>query len=174
MYCHYCVHVYVCTCTCMCTCIVCTCLCICVHVLSLLCVCVCVYMYMYNVCVHVCVCVYVYMYCVYMYVYVCTCILCMCIVCTSCPVILFSFRHHAMNSSGIVLYAFTSFIAGIISSNFYHKINGENWVWNIMLTACLFAGKNDFLCICTVTSSILSIPLFIYLSIYSSVNLCIN
>lgn len=54
-------------------------------------------------------------------------------------------RHHAMNSSGIVLYAFTSFIAGIISSNFYHKINGENWVWNIILTACIFAAPFFFI-----------------------------
>ena len=138
-------YVYVCTCTCTCmcmcvhdcivyvcmsvhlhVCVVCTCMFMCVHVL---CVHVYVYMYMYCVEAHECV-------CVYMYTHY--------IICTSCPEILFSFRHHAMNSSGIVLYAFTSFIAGIISSNFYHKINGENWVWNIMLTACLFAGKNVF------------------------------
>jgi transmembrane 9 superfamily protein 1 len=48
-------------------------------------------------------------------------------------------RHHAMNSASILLYALTSFVAGYISSNFYHKMNGDNWVWNIILTASIFA-----------------------------------
>ncbi|XP_003385405.1 PREDICTED: transmembrane 9 superfamily member 1-like [Amphimedon queenslandica] len=48
-------------------------------------------------------------------------------------------RHHAMNSTSILLYALTSFIAGLVSTNFYRKINGESWVWNIILTSSLFA-----------------------------------
>ena len=49
-------------------------------------------------------------------------------------------RHHAMNSASILLYALTSFVAGFVSANFYRKINGENWVWNVVLTGSLFAG----------------------------------
>lgn len=48
-------------------------------------------------------------------------------------------RHHAMNSTAILLYAFTSCIAGYVSANFFKKIGGHNWVWNIVLTSCLFA-----------------------------------
>ena len=48
-------------------------------------------------------------------------------------------RHHAMNSAAILLYAFTSCIAGFVSSNLFKKIGGHNWVWNINLTACFFA-----------------------------------
>ena len=52
-------------------------------------------------------------------------------------------RHHAMNSASILLYALTSFIAGFVSANFYRKINGENWVWNVVLTGSLFAGLRE-------------------------------
>ena len=48
-------------------------------------------------------------------------------------------RHHAMNSTAVLLYAFTSCIAGYVSANFFRKIGGHNWVWNIVLTSCLFA-----------------------------------
>lgn len=48
-----------------------------------------------------------------------------------------------MNSASILLYALTSFIAGFVSSNFYRKINGNNWVWNIILTTSFFAGKHS-------------------------------
>lgn len=48
-------------------------------------------------------------------------------------------RHGAINSAGIVLYAFTSCIAGYVATNTYKKLGGENWVWNINLTSCLFA-----------------------------------
>ena len=56
------------------------------------------------------------------------------------PFITTPLRHHAMNSASILLYALTSFVAGFVSANFYRKINGENWVWNVVLTASLFAG----------------------------------
>ncbi len=48
-------------------------------------------------------------------------------------------RHHAMNSTAILLYAFTSCIAGYVSANFFKKIGGHNWVWNVVLTSSLFA-----------------------------------
>ena len=51
------------------------------------------------------------------------------------------FSHHAMNSAGILLYAFTSCVAGYVSARLYRKMNGDNWVWNVILTASMFAGK---------------------------------
>ena len=48
-------------------------------------------------------------------------------------------RHHAMNSTAVLLYAFTSSIAGYVSANLFKKIGGHNWVWNIVLTSSLFA-----------------------------------
>lgn len=46
-----------------------------------------------------------------------------------------------MNSAAILLYAFTACISGFTSANFFKKIGGHNWVWNIVLTASLFASK---------------------------------
>lgn len=48
-------------------------------------------------------------------------------------------RHHAMNSTAILLYAFTSCIAGYVSANLFKNIGGHNWVWNIVLTSSFFA-----------------------------------
>lgn len=44
-----------------------------------------------------------------------------------------------MNSAAILLYAFTSCISGFVSCNFFVKLGGHNWVWNIILTSCLFS-----------------------------------
>ena len=43
----------------------------------------------------------------------------------------------------IVLFSLVNIagISGYVSSNFYKKLSGDNWVWNIVLTSCLFAGK---------------------------------
>ncbi|XP_060068139.1 transmembrane 9 superfamily member 1-like [Ylistrum balloti] len=49
-------------------------------------------------------------------------------------------RHGAINSAGIILFAFTSCIAGYVAANMYRKLGGDNWVWNINLTSCLFAA----------------------------------
>ncbi|XP_059807458.1 transmembrane 9 superfamily member 1 [Hypanus sabinus] len=49
-------------------------------------------------------------------------------------------RHGAINSAAIVLYALTCCVAGYVSSNFYRKIGGERWVWNIVLTTSLFSA----------------------------------
>ena len=48
-------------------------------------------------------------------------------------------RHHSMNSAIVLLYAFTCCIAGYVSGNFFKQMGGHNWVWNIILTSCLFA-----------------------------------
>jgi transmembrane 9 superfamily protein 1 len=48
-------------------------------------------------------------------------------------------RHHAMNSTAILLYAFTSSIAGYVSAYLFKNIGGHNWVWNIVLTSSFFA-----------------------------------
>ena len=56
------------------------------------------------------------------------------------PLALFS--RHAMNSAGILLYAFTSCVAGYVSTRLYHKMNGDNWVWKVILTASMLAGKS--------------------------------
>ncbi|GCC41675.1 hypothetical protein chiPu_0025780 [Chiloscyllium punctatum] len=52
-------------------------------------------------------------------------------------------RHGAINSAAILLYALTCCIAGYVSSNFYRKIGGERWVWNIVLTTSLFSGERS-------------------------------
>ncbi|EDV23172.1 uncharacterized protein TRIADDRAFT_37943 [Trichoplax adhaerens] len=49
-------------------------------------------------------------------------------------------RHGSINTAAVLMYALTSFVAGYVSSNFYKKIGGENWVWNIVLTSTLFSA----------------------------------
>lgn len=48
-------------------------------------------------------------------------------------------RHHSMNSTAILLYAFTSCIAGYVSASLFKRIGGQNWVWNVVLTSSFFA-----------------------------------
>ena len=50
------------------------------------------------------------------------------------------FRHHSMNSAAILLYAFTSCVSGFVSAKLFRKLGGHNWVWNVVLTASLFAA----------------------------------
>lgn len=52
-------------------------------------------------------------------------------------------RHGAINSAAIVLYALTSCVSGYVSCSFYTQINGQRWVWNIILTSSLFSGESD-------------------------------
>ncbi|XP_014669374.1 PREDICTED: transmembrane 9 superfamily member 1-like isoform X2 [Priapulus caudatus] len=49
-------------------------------------------------------------------------------------------KHGSMNTASVILYAFTSWIAGYVSSRMYKRMNGENWVWNVNLTTCLFGA----------------------------------
>ncbi|XP_064416458.1 transmembrane 9 superfamily member 1 [Latimeria chalumnae] len=53
-------------------------------------------------------------------------------------------RHGAINSAAILIYALTCCISGYTSSNFYRKIGGERWVWNIVLTTSLFSAPFFF------------------------------
>lgn len=50
-------------------------------------------------------------------------------------------RHGAINSAAIVLYALTSCVSGYVSCSFYTQLNGQRWVWNIILTSSLFSGE---------------------------------
>ncbi|KAJ8413238.1 hypothetical protein AAFF_G00092340 [Aldrovandia affinis] len=49
-------------------------------------------------------------------------------------------RHGAINSAAIVLYALTSCVSGYCSCRFYTQIQGQRWVWNIILTSSLFSA----------------------------------
>lgn len=57
---------------------------------------------------------------------------------------MFNVHHHgSINSAAIVLYALTSCVSGYVSCSFYTQINGQRWVWNIILTSSLFSGENS-------------------------------
>lgn len=47
-------------------------------------------------------------------------------------------RHGSLIASGVILYAFTSCVAGFMSGRMYRQLQGEHWTWNIILTANLF------------------------------------
>ena len=54
---------------------------------------------------------------------------------------MFNVHHHgSINSAGVILYAFTSGISGYVASRMYKVLGGDNWVWNLNLTSCLFAA----------------------------------
>ncbi|KAI2649099.1 Transmembrane 9 superfamily member 1 [Labeo rohita] len=53
-------------------------------------------------------------------------------------------RHGAINSAAIVLYALTSCVSGYCSCSFYTQIQGQRWVWNIILTSALFSAPLFF------------------------------
>ncbi|XP_078486677.1 transmembrane 9 superfamily member 1 [Ciona intestinalis] len=48
--------------------------------------------------------------------------------------------HGSINTAAILLYALTSCIAGYVSSSYYRKFQGGNWVANIILTSSLFTA----------------------------------
>ncbi|CAF1000755.1 unnamed protein product [Rotaria magnacalcarata] len=47
-------------------------------------------------------------------------------------------RHGSLMASAVILYAFTSCVAGYMSGRMYRQLQGEHWTWNIILTANLF------------------------------------
>ncbi|CAF1089492.1 unnamed protein product [Adineta steineri] len=47
-------------------------------------------------------------------------------------------RHGSLIASSVILYAFTSCVAGFMSGRVYRQLQGEYWTWNIILTANLF------------------------------------
>eukprot|EP01089_Gocevia_fonbrunei_P022925 TRINITY_DN9460_c0_g1_i1.p1 TRINITY_DN9460_c0_g1~~TRINITY_DN9460_c0_g1_i1.p1 ORF type:complete len:582 (-),score=59.45 TRINITY_DN9460_c0_g1_i1:55-1800(-) len=48
--------------------------------------------------------------------------------------------HGSLYTAAILLYAFTSVVAGIVSANFFNRMGGVKWHWNIVLTASLFCA----------------------------------
>lgn len=47
-------------------------------------------------------------------------------------------RHGSLSTAAFLLYALTSCIAGYVSAKTYRQMNGEAWVWNVNLTACIY------------------------------------
>mmetsp|Transcript_19467 Transcript_19467/g.31871 ORF Transcript_19467/g.31871 Transcript_19467/m.31871 type:complete len:596 (-) Transcript_19467:424-2211(-) len=57
----------------------------------------------------------------------------------------------ALYTASVVLYALTSGISGYVSASLYRKMDGENWVHNILLNVFLFFGPL-FVCFCFLNS----------------------
>jgi MFS family permease len=57
-----------------------------------------------------------------------------------------------MYASAIGLYAVTSGLAGFVSGRMYKQFNGDQWAWNIVLTATLFAVP--FVCVVAYANSV--------------------
>ena len=49
-------------------------------------------------------------------------------------------QHGRLNAALVLLYAFTSGIAGFVSAYYYRLFNGTAWVANTNLTSILFMG----------------------------------
>eukprot|EP00123_Amoebidium_parasiticum_P016199 comp23328_c0_seq1/m.38424 comp23328_c0_seq1/g.38424 ORF comp23328_c0_seq1/g.38424 comp23328_c0_seq1/m.38424 type:complete len:583 (-) comp23328_c0_seq1:469-2217(-) len=49
-------------------------------------------------------------------------------------------QHGLINSSSVMLYAFTSSVAGYVSSTMYRQLGGEKWVRNIIITSLAFVA----------------------------------
>lgn len=47
-------------------------------------------------------------------------------------------RHGSLNTAAFLLYALTSGVSGYISAKTFRQMNGDNWVWNVNLTACIY------------------------------------
>ena len=47
-------------------------------------------------------------------------------------------RHGSLNTAAVLLYALTSSISGFVSARVYKQMNGDAWVWNVNLTACMY------------------------------------
>lgn len=66
---------------------------------------------------------------------------------------MFNIHHHgSMNTAAIVLYAVTCGFSGYASSRLYKSLEGLNWVWNIVMTSCVFSVP--FFVIWSVTNSV--------------------
>lgn len=48
-------------------------------------------------------------------------------------------HHGALNTVAVVMYAFTSVIAGFVSARVFRQLDGTNWIANVNLTTGLFA-----------------------------------
>lgn len=47
-------------------------------------------------------------------------------------------RHGSLSTAAFILYALTSCVSGYVSAKTFRQMNGELWVWNINLTACIY------------------------------------
>lgn len=47
-------------------------------------------------------------------------------------------KHGSLSTAAFILYALTSCIAGYVSARAYKQMNGDSWVWNVNLTACIY------------------------------------
>eukprot|EP00899_Mesostigma_viride_P015679 jgi/Mesvir1/24111/Mv10831-RA.2 len=54
--------------------------------------------------------------------------------------VFYPYNRGALYTAIIVLYALTAGIAGYVSSSFYKQMEGDKWVRNVLLTACMFCG----------------------------------
>eukprot|EP00050_Salpingoeca_kvevrii_P007528 m.296863 g.296863 ORF g.296863 m.296863 type:complete len:593 (+) comp13477_c0_seq1:41-1819(+) len=61
-------------------------------------------------------------------------------------------RHGSMNTAAVLVYALTCCVSGYVSARLYRQMDGQSWVWNIVVTACVF-----------------SVPFFVIWSVVNSV-----
>jgi len=47
-------------------------------------------------------------------------------------------RHGSLSTAAFLLYALTSCVSGYVSAKTFKQMNGDSWVWNINLTACIY------------------------------------
>lgn len=47
-------------------------------------------------------------------------------------------RRGALLTACIVIYAVCGLFGGMVAGRLYKQLKGQNWVWNIILTACVF------------------------------------
>uniref|UniRef100_A0A0D6QVG0 Transmembrane 9 superfamily member n=1 Tax=Araucaria cunninghamii TaxID=56994 RepID=A0A0D6QVG0_ARACU len=54
--------------------------------------------------------------------------------------VFYPYNRGALYTALVVIYALTSGIAGYTAASFYRQLEGKNWVWNLLMTGCLFCG----------------------------------
>ncbi|KAF3793802.1 Transmembrane 9 superfamily member 3 [Nymphaea thermarum] len=54
--------------------------------------------------------------------------------------VFYPYNRGALFTALVLIYAFTSGIAGYVATSFYCQLEGTNWVRNLLLTGCLFCG----------------------------------
>ena len=54
---------------------------------------------------------------------------------------MFVFNKLTLSFSHMLIIFLIAGVSGYIAANYYRKMGGDNWVWNINLTSALFACK---------------------------------
>lgn len=49
-------------------------------------------------------------------------------------------RHGSLSTAAFLIFALTSCVSGYTSARLYRQMNGDHWVWNVNLTACLYTA----------------------------------